>query len=374
MAWRRPPAGSLGTRDARSRPPANGSARSRPAPKSTSAATERPRTCVPRERRSQAAPVSPARRSVAVSSSFTSAKTAADRAQLAPSAARIEAHDAISPLRNGSTCRRKVVAPESDHAVVKRIRSTGGSNRLKRKARTPKARNAGCALRRKEKISAGERLIARTTTASSASARAAPKIFFERGREEACAGCRAGTSGGIRSFPLQRNLRLFSLSSFSSLFSSSGVPRSLLQHELLEERPIDGDEVREETGEDADDGGHEEHRREQERLDVTGRVVIRDHEEDVSPDEPEAGGGEERCAAEEDGQRLVERRDTQDVRALYEHVVRGTPDQARGAHGRVRAHGDRRDGHLLVAGLDERLEPVGHPREHVEPEGGLARQ
>src|ERR1039457_3082495 len=152
----------------------------------------------------------------------------------------------------------------------------------------------------------------RKTGGSNASAGAAPNILLERDREDARSTSRAGSSGGIRLFPLQRNLRVFSFSGF--------LP-SLLQHELLEERPVDGDEVREEPGEDADDGRDEEHGREEERLEVAGRVVVRHDEVDVAPDEREAGGGEERRASEEHGQRLVESRDAQAVRAPTERVV-----------------------------------------------------
>ena len=51
-----------------------------------------------------------------MSRSFTSAKTAAERAHVAPRTERSEAHVPTSPLRNGMTCRRNVVAPETDHA------------------------------------------------------------------------------------------------------------------------------------------------------------------------------------------------------------------------------------------------------------------
>src|ERR1035437_6628740 len=84
MARRRLFSGSRGTRDTSSRPPARGRARRKAAPRRTSAATPTPSTCVPCVKRSQAAPASPARSSVAVSSSFTSARTAPARAQRGP--------------------------------------------------------------------------------------------------------------------------------------------------------------------------------------------------------------------------------------------------------------------------------------------------
>src|ERR1039457_5871351 len=326
----------------------------------------RSRTTVP--------PARPRRTAQAVSISLTRTKTPLERDQETPSSRCTRPRDATSPPRNGTTCTRKCEAPERPNARAGAIRSSFGSRRFRRAPRNtweakntakPARSGAGRACPRLARAPGGARRIARTRSARSAAVKRAPKIFLERGKGGARSTSRAGSSGGIRLFSLQRNFLFFSSSRFFP---------SLFQHELLEERPVDGDEVREEPGENADDGRDEKHGREEKRLEVAGRVVAREDQVDVAPYESEAGSGEERRAPEEDRQRLVERRDAQDVRALHEHVVRRTPDQARLSHGRVRAHRDRGDGDFLVAGLDERLERVRHPREDVEPERGFARE